>query len=68
MTKAAPADRYGDIHVDTVEAHRVFRTWLAKARPASEHSPDGNRRPRWLIRPVKPTKEAYRLPVSPTAG
>ncbi len=68
VRKAAPADRYGDIQVDTVEAHRVFRTWLAKARPASEHSPDGNRRPRWLIRPVKPTKEAFRLPVSPTAG
>ncbi|MEJ2335150.1 MAG: molybdopterin-dependent oxidoreductase [Gemmatimonadales bacterium] len=68
VRKAAPADRYGDIQVDTVEAHRVFRTWLAKARPASEHSPDGNRRPRWLIRPVKPTNEAYRLPVSPAAG
>jgi anaerobic selenocysteine-containing dehydrogenase len=68
VRKAEPADRYGDIHVDTEEAHRVFKAWLAKTRPASEHSPDGNRRPHWLIRPVKPTKDAYRLPVSPSAG
>jgi len=67
VRKAEPADRYGDIHVDTEESHRVFKAWLAKTRPASEHSPDGNRRPHWLIRPVKPTKEAYRLPVSPQA-
>ncbi len=67
VRKAEAADRYGDIHVDTEESHRVFKAWLAKTRPASAHSPDGNRRPYWLIRPVKPTKEAYRLPVSPLA-
>jgi anaerobic selenocysteine-containing dehydrogenase len=68
VRQAEPEDAYGDIHVDTEKAHRVFKTWLAKTRPASEHSPDGNRRPRWLIRPVKPTRDAYRLPVSPTSG
>ncbi len=68
VRQAEPADRYGDIHVDTEESRRVFKAWLAKTRPATEHSPDGNRRPHWLIRPVKPTKEAYRLPVSPTSG
>ena len=25
-------------------------------------SPDGTRRPYWLIRPVKPSRDAYRLP------
>ena len=68
VRKAAPTDSYGDIRVDTDAAHGVFREWLAKTRPASAHSPDGNRRPHWLIRPVKPTKEAYRLPVGPSVG
>ena len=26
------------------------------------YSPDGTRRPSWLIRPVKPVKKAYLLP------
>jgi hypothetical protein len=25
-------------------------------------SPDGTRRPYWLLRPVRPTRDAYRLP------
>jgi anaerobic selenocysteine-containing dehydrogenase len=62
VKKAEPGDRHGDVLVDTDAAHRVFRTWLAKARPARDHSPDGTRRPRWLMRPLKPTAEAYRLP------
>jgi hypothetical protein len=66
VVKAEPGDRYGDIAVDTAKSHRVFEAWLEKTRSPVEHSPDGNRRPLWLIRPVKPVKEAYKLPVGAT--
>lgn len=59
---AQPGDRYGDIHVNTEASHRVYQEWLAKTRSAHQVSPDGTRRPHWLIRPVKPEKEAYLLP------
>jgi hypothetical protein len=41
---------------------QVYREWLARTRPADKVSPDGMRRPYWLSRPLKPTKEAYKLP------
>ena len=63
VRKAEPGDRYGDIAVDVEKSHQVYRDWLAKTRSALDHSPDGTRRPSWLIRPVKPVKAAYRLPV-----
>ncbi|MCP3909466.1 MAG: formate dehydrogenase, partial [Actinomycetia bacterium] len=63
VVKARPGDRYGDISVDTEKSHQVFQAWLEKTRSPQEHSPDGNRRPLWLVRPVKPTKDAYKLPV-----
>ena len=59
---ATPDDRYGDIAVDTVHSHEVFRRWLEQTRSARQHSPDGTRRPYWLIRPLKPGHDAYRLP------
>ncbi len=62
VVKAAPGDRYGEIAVDTAKSIRVFDQWLAKTRSAVDHSPDGTRRPDWLIRPVKPTAAAYALP------
>jgi anaerobic selenocysteine-containing dehydrogenase len=65
VRRAGPDDRAGDIVVDTERARGVFREWLAKTRPASSHSPDGTRRPFWLLRPLRPTREAYRLPVAP---
>ncbi len=61
VTKAASGDRYGDISVDSEKSHQVFKEWLAKTRSAAEHSPDGTRRPYWLIRPVKPVRKAFRL-------
>jgi anaerobic selenocysteine-containing dehydrogenase len=61
VRKAEPGDRYGDIAVDTAKSHAVFRAWLEKTRPAEQVSPDGTRRPYWLMRPLKPSKEAYRL-------
>jgi anaerobic selenocysteine-containing dehydrogenase len=62
---AEPADRYGDISVDTAKADAVYRRWLALTRPADHHSPDGTRRPYWLMRPLKPGRDAYRLPEEP---
>jgi len=59
---AVAGDRYGDIHVDTERSAEVYRRWLEKTRGAREHSPDGTRRPYWLLRPVRPEREAYRLP------
>ena len=64
VERARPGDRYGDIAVDTAESRRAFRQWLELARPAQQHSPDGSRRPFWLLRPVRPQREAFRLPPS----
>ncbi|HXV61718.1 MAG TPA: molybdopterin dinucleotide binding domain-containing protein, partial [Vicinamibacteria bacterium] len=62
---AEPGDRYGDIHVDTEKAHHYYQEWLEKTRSAEKVSPDGTRRPYWLLRPLKPTLDAYRLPSEP---
>jgi anaerobic selenocysteine-containing dehydrogenase len=62
VRRAEPGDRYGDISVDTHKAHEVYQRWLALTRPAQKHSPDGTRRPYWLLRPLKPAREYYRLP------
>ncbi len=61
VRKAEPGDEYGDVSVDTEKAREVYRAWLAKARPADSHSPDRTRRPFWMLRPLKPPKEFYRL-------
>ena len=62
VRRAAANDRYGDIAVDTEKAHAVYKKWLEITRPADRFSPDGMRRPRWLLRPLRPASEAYRLP------
>ncbi len=62
VRKAGPDERYGDVWVDTEKSLAVYREWKALTRPASSHSPDGTRRPYWLKRPLKPTREAYKLP------
>ena len=62
VERAQPGDKHGDVRADTDKAHASFHEWLAKTRRASEHSPDGTRRPYWLPRPLKPSKEAYKLP------
>ena len=62
VQKALPGDEYGDIYVDTEKSHQVFKQWLKKTRSALENSPDGTRRPHWLIRPLRPVKSAYKLP------
>ncbi|HEX8069032.1 MAG TPA: molybdopterin-dependent oxidoreductase [Pyrinomonadaceae bacterium] len=65
VKKAEPGDAYGDIHVDTEKARAVYRKWLTEARPADRYSPDGTRRPYWLLRPLKPARDVYRLPAEP---
>jgi hypothetical protein len=65
VRRAEKDDRYGDIVVDTEKSHQVYRDWMARTRSAFDHSPDGTRRPYWLIRPVKPSRAAYALPPRP---
>ena len=64
VRKAEPTDRHGDIQVDTAKAHEVYRAWLEKVRAARTHSPDGTRRPYWLLRPLKPSRAVYALPAA----
>jgi anaerobic selenocysteine-containing dehydrogenase len=61
IEKARAGDRDGDISVDTARSREVYQEWLARTRPASAHSPDGTRRPYWMLRPLKPSRDAYRL-------
>ncbi len=62
VKKAEPEDQPGDIFVDTQKSREVYKKWLAQTRPADKHSPDGTRRPYWMLRPLKPAREFYRLP------
>jgi hypothetical protein len=59
---ASPGDAHGDIAVDTRKARDIYQQWMAQTRPADHVSPDGSRRPRWLMRPLKPTPAASALP------
>lgn len=63
VRKANTDEKYGEVWVDTEKSMQVYREWLAMTRPADKFSPDGTRRPDWLKRPLKPTQEAYKLPV-----
>ncbi|HWF85701.1 MAG TPA: molybdopterin dinucleotide binding domain-containing protein, partial [Vicinamibacterales bacterium] len=64
IVKAGPEDRDGDITADTEKAHQVYRRWLEKTMPASPASPSGYRRPYWLLRPLKPGRDVYRVPTT----
>ncbi len=59
---AESSDSYGDIHVDTEKSRAVYRKWLTMTRPADKYSPDQTRRPYWMLRPLKPAREFYKLP------
>jgi anaerobic selenocysteine-containing dehydrogenase len=65
VRKADPGDRHGDVWVDTAKSMEAYREWVALTRSAVDHSPDGLRRPHWLARPLKPVRNAYRLPEQP---
>ena len=61
IRKALPGDAYGDISVDVAKSRAAYEEWMEKTRPARTHSPDGTRRPYWMLRPLKPGREVYRL-------
>ncbi len=65
VRRAEPGDRYGDVAVDSERSHAVYLDWLDKTRSAVTHSPDGTRRPYWMMRPVRPERQAYDLPGPP---
>jgi anaerobic selenocysteine-containing dehydrogenase len=62
VKQAQSEDKPGDIFVDTEKSREIYKKWLAMTRPADKYSPDGTRRPYWMLRPLKPAKEFYRLP------
>ncbi|MDR7392830.1 MAG: molybdopterin-dependent oxidoreductase [Armatimonadota bacterium] len=59
VVRAGPDDRYGTLEVDTTKSREVFQRWLSLTRPAP--GPDGTRRPYWMLRPLKPHADAYRM-------
>ncbi|HVE72779.1 MAG TPA: molybdopterin dinucleotide binding domain-containing protein, partial [Thermoanaerobaculia bacterium] len=61
ISRARAEDKYGDISVDVAKSRAVYEEWMAKTRPAKTHSPDGTRRPYWMLRPLKPAREVYKL-------
>ncbi len=65
IRKARPDERHGDVYVDTEKSRELYRRWVALARSAVDHSPNGERRPYWLKRPLKPLRAAYKLPEKP---
>ncbi len=60
VEKVTDASRYGDIRVDTNKAYEVFERWLRLTRPAP--GPGGLYRPHWMLRVLKPHKDAYVVP------
>jgi len=62
VRKAEPGDRHADIFVDTDKSRLQYEAWLARTRSAEQVSPDGTRRPFWLLRPLKPGREHFGLP------
>tara|TARA_B100000929_G_scaffold245480_1_gene203706 strand:- start:1218 stop:2825 length:1608 start_codon:yes stop_codon:yes gene_type:complete len=60
---AKEGDQAGDISVDTGKSQAAYEKWLAITRSADRYSPDGTRRPYWMLRPVRPERDAYRLPL-----
>ena len=61
VTPALPTDRQGDITVDTDKSRLVYQQWLELTRPAGQVSPNGLRRPTWLMRPLKPHPDTFLL-------
>ncbi|MGH9932836.1 MAG: molybdopterin-dependent oxidoreductase [Pyrinomonadaceae bacterium] len=61
VKRAEPGDNTGDVFVDTAKSREIYKKWLAMTRPADKFSPDGTRRPYWMLRPLKPARDAYKL-------
>ena len=65
VLRAGPDDAYGDVAVDTERSAHAYRRWLELTRSAVRWSPDGTRRPRWMLRPLRPVPDAYLLAADP---
>jgi ferredoxin len=50
---------YGDVFVDRRKACAVYQQWLTMTRPQLSRS-DGLRRPLWMIRPYRPSTNAFK--------
>jgi anaerobic selenocysteine-containing dehydrogenase len=61
VRRAEIGDCNGDVYVDTAKSHAIYKNWLTMTRPADTVSPDGTRRPYWLMRPLRPSRDAYAL-------
>ncbi len=57
LGRAEPGDQYGDVVVDTAKSYEIYKQWLELTKPGP--GPNGERRPLWLNRPVKPVESAY---------
>jgi anaerobic selenocysteine-containing dehydrogenase len=57
MEKARSGDQYGDVWVDTARSMEMYRKWLEHTRTTL--GPGGQRRPEFLMRPVKPRRRAF---------
>jgi hypothetical protein len=68
VRRAQPGDRAGEVAVDVQRARDEYQAWMARTRPAGAVSPDGTRRPYWLLRPLKPAKDVYALPAEAGAS
>ncbi len=62
ITKAEAGDVHGEVFVDTQKSRDVYNKWIDMTRDARDVSPNGQRRPRWLMRPLKPVAKAFALP------
>jgi len=58
---ASSDEQAGDVYVDTNKSIEIYKRWMSMVKPAVDYSPDGNRRPLWFNRPLRPVDEAYRL-------
>lgn len=61
VRKANADEKLGDVWVDTKKSMAIYKQWKTLAKPASKHSPNGERRPYWLKRPLKPNRNFYKL-------
>jgi len=62
VRRAEPGEAAGDIGVHIEKSRAIYRRWLEMTRSAFRFSPDDTRRPYWLLRPLKPSHDAYKLP------
>jgi len=58
VIKAPPEVSYCEIVVDSQKATEVYERWRALTRP--NNGPNNQKRPYWLLRPLKPSLDSYK--------